>query len=47
MVFFDELATNMTNHGVQMIIYVGNDDGVSPHFGTEGEYSAQLYNCHI
>ncbi|KAJ3548231.1 hypothetical protein NM688_g5321 [Phlebia brevispora] len=35
MVFFDELATNMTNNGVHMIIYVGNDDGISPHFGTE------------
>lgn len=39
MVFFDQLATNMTNNGVHMIIYVGNDDGISPHFGTEGEYS--------
>ncbi|KAJ3548230.1 hypothetical protein NM688_g5322 [Phlebia brevispora] len=35
MVFFDELATNMTNNGVDMVIYVGNDDGISPHFGTE------------
>ena len=37
MVFLTELATNMSDAGVQMIIYVGNDDGISPHFGTEGK----------
>ncbi|PSR78208.1 hypothetical protein PHLCEN_2v7540 [Hermanssonia centrifuga] len=35
MVFFTELATNATNNGVQIVIYVGNDDATSPHFGTE------------
>ena len=32
-----ELAKNATDHGVHIIIYSGNDDGISPHFGTEGE----------
>lgn len=35
MTFFTELATNATQHGVHIITYVGNDDGISPHFGTE------------
>ncbi|THG96679.1 hypothetical protein EW026_g5196 [Hermanssonia centrifuga] len=35
MAFFTELATNATNNGVQIVIYVGNDDAISPHFGTE------------
>ncbi|PSR78205.1 hypothetical protein PHLCEN_2v7537 [Hermanssonia centrifuga] len=35
MVFFTELATNATKNGVHIITYVGNDDGISPHFGTE------------
>ena len=35
MLFFTELATNATQHGVHIITYVGNDDGISPHFGTE------------
>ena len=44
MVFLTELATNMSNAGVQMIIYVGNDDGISPHFGTEGQCIASFSN---
>lgn len=43
MVFFDELATNMTNNGVQMIIYIGNDDAISPHFGTEVSIQVSNY----
>ncbi|GJE99869.1 carboxypeptidase [Phanerochaete sordida] len=35
MTFFNELATNATQHGVHIVTYVGNDDGISPHFGTE------------
>ncbi|GJE99868.1 serine carboxypeptidase [Phanerochaete sordida] len=35
MQFFTQLATNATQHGVHVITYVGNDDGISPHFGTE------------
>ena len=35
MTFFTELATNATNNDVRIITYVGNDDGISPHFGTE------------
>lgn len=36
MTFLTELATNASNHGVHIITYVGNDDAISPHFGTEG-----------
>ncbi|KAI0688707.1 alpha/beta-hydrolase [Cytidiella melzeri] len=35
MTFLTELATNATNKGVHILIYVGNDDALSPHFGTE------------
>ena len=38
--FFDDLAANATANGVQIITYVGNDDGISPHFGTEGQSSS-------
>ncbi|KAI0083861.1 Alpha/Beta hydrolase protein [Irpex rosettiformis] len=33
--FFDDLAANATEHGVQVIIYLGNDDTVVPHFSSE------------
>ncbi|KAI0777947.1 Alpha/Beta hydrolase protein [Irpex lacteus] len=33
--FLDELATNATEHGVKVIIYVGNDDSVAPHLSSE------------
>lgn len=36
MTFFDQLAANASSRGVKIITYVGNDDGLSPHFGTEG-----------
>ena len=39
MTFLTELAANATAQSVDIIIYVGNDDAVSPHFGTEGEDS--------
>jgi hypothetical protein len=39
MTFFTELATNASSQGVRIIMYVGNDDGISPHFGTEGRYT--------
>ena len=29
MTFFDQLAQNMSNNGVAMITYVGNDDAIS------------------
>ncbi|EIN09574.1 alpha/beta-hydrolase [Punctularia strigosozonata HHB-11173 SS5] len=35
MAFLDELASNMSAHGIPMTIYSGNDDAISPHFGTE------------
>ncbi|EKM51711.1 uncharacterized protein PHACADRAFT_177131 [Phanerochaete carnosa HHB-10118-sp] len=35
MTFFTELATNATRHGIRIVTYVGNDDSISPHFGTE------------
>lgn len=38
MTFLTDLATNFTKHGVHFLTYVGNDDGISPHFGTEGEH---------
>ncbi|KAI0695227.1 alpha/beta-hydrolase [Cytidiella melzeri] len=33
--FFDELASNATEHGVKVIIYLGNDDTVVPHISSE------------
>ncbi|EJD07265.1 alpha/beta-hydrolase [Fomitiporia mediterranea MF3/22] len=33
--FFDELATNASEHGVSVVIYLGNDDTVVPHFSSE------------
>jgi hypothetical protein len=39
MTFLTELATNATQHGVHIVLYVGNDDAISPHFGTEGQLS--------
>lgn len=33
--FFDELAHNLSAHGVKIVIYVGNDDSVAPHFSSE------------
>ncbi|KAI5119135.1 hypothetical protein M0805_005741 [Coniferiporia weirii] len=33
--FFDELASNATERNVSVIIYVGNDDSVVPHFSSE------------
>lgn len=42
MTFFNELATNASNNGVQILMYVGNDDAISPHFGTEGGYLSFL-----
>lgn len=38
MTFFTELATNATNNNVDIIMYVGNDDAISPHLGTEGVF---------
>ncbi len=43
MVFFTELATNATKNGVHIITYVGNDDGISPHFGTEGDFYMLIF----
>ena len=37
MTFIDEFAANMSNNAVSIVIYVGNDDAISNHFGTEGE----------
>lgn len=37
MTFFTELATNATKHNVAIVTYVGNDDGISGHFGTQGQ----------
>ena len=36
MTFLDELAKNASMHGVNIVLYVGNDDAQSAHFGTEG-----------
>ena len=33
--FFDELAANATKHDVKVVIYLGNDDSVCPHFSSE------------
>jgi len=35
MVFLTDLATNMTLHNVSVVLYVGNDDGLMSHRGTE------------
>ncbi|PAV20228.1 alpha beta-hydrolase [Pyrrhoderma noxium] len=33
--FFDELASNATEKNVSVVIYLGNDDSVVPHFSSE------------
>ena len=38
MAFLDELATNMSTHGVPIVLYSGNDDSLVAHRGTEGEF---------
>ncbi|KAI0730653.1 alpha/beta-hydrolase [Earliella scabrosa] len=35
MAFLDELATNMSTHGVPIVLYSGNDDSLVAHRGTE------------
>jgi hypothetical protein len=35
MAFLSELAANLSAHNIPMTIYSGNDDAISPHFGTE------------
>lgn len=45
MTFFTELATNATNNDVRIITYVGNDDGISPHFGTEVTIQVRRFSC--
>lgn len=35
MVFFTEMATNASQHGVGVIIYSGNNDALVPHWGSE------------
>ena len=37
--FFDQLATNASERGVNVIIYSGNDDMVVPHLSSESELS--------
>lgn len=39
MTFFTELATNATKKSVAVVAYVGNDDAISGHFGTQGKAS--------
>ena len=36
MAFLSDLATNMTRHGVSIVLYSGNDDSLIAHRGTEG-----------
>ena len=36
MAFLSDLATNMTHHGVSIVLYSGNDDSLIAHRGTEG-----------
>lgn len=40
--FFTELATNATKNNVAIVAYVGNDDAISGHFGTQGQRLAQI-----
>ena len=35
--FFDELASNATEKNVSVVIYLGNDDSVVPHFSSESK----------
>ncbi|KAI0772159.1 Alpha/Beta hydrolase protein [Irpex lacteus] len=35
MTFMTDLATNASSKGVPIVLFVGNDDATSPHFGTE------------
>ena len=36
MAFLSELATNATEHGVRVLVYVGNDDSIAGHLGAQG-----------
>ena len=36
MAFLDELAANMSAHGIPIVLYSGNDDSLVAHRGTEG-----------
>jgi carboxypeptidase D len=38
MAFLTELATNATKHNMGIVIYVGNDDSLVAHRGSEGTY---------
>ena len=40
--FLDELATNATERGVKVVVYVGNDDSVVPHVSSESELTMTL-----
>ncbi|KAI0344379.1 alpha beta-hydrolase [Trametopsis cervina] len=35
MTFLSALASNASSHGIKIVLYSGNDDAISPHFGTE------------
>ncbi|KAI0338858.1 alpha/beta-hydrolase [Trametopsis cervina] len=35
MTFLSALASNASSRGIKIVLYAGNDDAISPHFGTE------------
>jgi hypothetical protein len=40
--FFDDLAANMSDHNVSLVIYSGNDDSLVAHWSSEG--SVRVYS---
>lgn len=46
MAFLDELAANMSAHGVSIALYAGNDDSLVAHRGTEGALLSLYHRGH-
>jgi hypothetical protein len=42
MTFLTELASLASSHNISFVFIVGNNDALSPHFGTEGQSAATM-----